>query len=179
MYHLERLLFGIILLSSFGSAFADEYVPKPDIFDQLINVLVPTMIIFLFDMKEEKERTKKIEERMEKIEKRISTKASEEIEVIEENSKRISIGEKKSIGMKVKIRRAFDDFLFLLSLFILPSIVFYKNHEQFATPLWIPILFGATAVFVFTIFIVNYTLHENELLVYSRLFSNLYFPHSN
>ncbi|CAB5355240.1 unnamed protein product [Rhizophagus irregularis] len=54
MRHLKRLLFGIILLSSFDSAFADEYDPSQDIFDQLINVIAPLLIIFLFDTEEVK-----------------------------------------------------------------------------------------------------------------------------
>ena len=65
----------------------------------------------------------------------------------------------------VKIKRAFDDFLFLLSLFVLPSIVFHKNHEIFATPLWISILSGAAAVVIFIVIIINYTychMKDNE-----------------
>jgi hypothetical protein len=55
LLHLKRLLFGIILLSSFGSAFADEYDPRQDVFDQIINVLVPMLIILLFDMRDNEE----------------------------------------------------------------------------------------------------------------------------
>lgn len=52
MHHLKRILFGIILQSS-GSAFANEYVPKQDDFDQLINALVPILlIIFCLNQKE-------------------------------------------------------------------------------------------------------------------------------
>ena len=62
MHHSKRLFFGIILLSSFGSAFADEYDPKQDVFDQVINALVPTLIVFLFDTKE-REKVKEPKER--------------------------------------------------------------------------------------------------------------------
>ncbi|PKY47277.1 hypothetical protein RhiirA4_421269 [Rhizophagus irregularis] len=58
MRHLKRLLFGIILLSSFDSAFADEYEPSQDIFDQLINVIAPLLIIFLFDTKPPEDKKK-------------------------------------------------------------------------------------------------------------------------
>ncbi|GES98047.1 hypothetical protein GLOIN_2v1471985 [Rhizophagus clarus] len=53
MCNLKRLLFGIILLSSFGSAFADEYDPKSDVFEQIINALVPILIVLLFRGSEE------------------------------------------------------------------------------------------------------------------------------
>ncbi|CAB4404310.1 unnamed protein product [Rhizophagus irregularis] len=53
----------------------------------------------------------------------------------------------------VKIRRAFDDFLFLLSLFILPSIVFHENNE---IPPWISIFSWVTAGVVFITIIINY-----------------------
>lgn len=52
MLHLKSLLFGIILLSCLGSAFADEYDPKQDVFDQVIYALVPTLIVYLFKSEE-------------------------------------------------------------------------------------------------------------------------------
>ncbi|RIA90620.1 hypothetical protein C1645_737756 [Glomus cerebriforme] len=139
-YH---LLFGIIFLSSFGSALADEYNPKPDVFDQIINALVPTLIVFLFDTKESEEG-----------------KRSEESG--DEEKSEVSRKKKKSIITIVRIRRMFDDFLFLLSLFVLPSIVFYKNRKENETPLWIPILFGVTSFFVFIILISNYILNDKK-----------------
>lgn len=59
MHHLKRFLFGIILLPSPGSAFADECVPKQDDFDQLINALVPILIIFCLNQKERNFRKRK------------------------------------------------------------------------------------------------------------------------
>ncbi|CAG8688239.1 5919_t:CDS:2, partial [Acaulospora morrowiae] len=47
----------------FDSAFADEYDSKQDVFDQIINTLVPTLIIFLFDNEEiKKDKEDKVED---------------------------------------------------------------------------------------------------------------------
>ncbi|GBB92168.1 hypothetical protein RclHR1_19770001 [Rhizophagus clarus] len=155
MGHLKHLLFGIILSSSFGSAFADEYDPRPDVFDQLINALVPTLIVFLFSTKEFKEKDLKEEEDLER-----DSLDIEKQEII--RFKNSIIGKIRRVfikirrGLPVKIRRSFDDFLFLLSLFVLPSIVFHKNHERLATPLWISGLTGVIAGIVFIMIIINY-----------------------
>jgi hypothetical protein len=220
MRHLKRLLFGIILLSSFGSAFADEYDPKLDVFDQIINTLVPLIIIFLFKESEKEDlndSTKIHEEQvnanqqmrheidtmkaqireMERIlafmkgdsyvekqdddvEKRHDdvknqddgvenqdgdVEKQEEITLrkstfdkfrrVFDKTRRVFIKIRRGLSF-VKIRRAFDDFLFLFSLFVLPSIMFHKDHERFATPLWILIFSGTTAGVVFILIIINY-----------------------
>ncbi|CAB5217521.1 hypothetical protein RhiirA5_409866 [Rhizophagus irregularis] len=68
MRHLQHLLFGIILLSSFGSAFADDYDPRQDVFDQVINALVPTLIVFLnFKEADEKKLLSSINEESEDV----------------------------------------------------------------------------------------------------------------
>ncbi|PKC62135.1 hypothetical protein RhiirA1_522824 [Rhizophagus irregularis] len=155
MLHLKRLLFGIILLSSFGSAFAEEYDPNKDVFDQIINVLVPTLIVFLFDTKGKSEKKEKLED-----------SNSEELE-----KKQISVFIKiRQEISPVKIRRAFDDFLFLLSLFVLPCIVFYKNHKEFAIPIWIPMLFGAMTGFVFFVLIDYYIISYSDSVIIDRRF---------
>ncbi|CAB4433617.1 unnamed protein product [Rhizophagus irregularis] len=136
MRNLKNLLFGIILLSSFGSVFADEYDPKQDVFDQVINTLVPLLIVILF--KESEEHLKKSDENSDDVK---ATRSKTTLD---------------KIRIPVEIRRAFDDFLFLLSLFVLPSIVFHKNHEKFETPLWISIFSGVTAGFVFISIIIIY-----------------------
>ncbi|GES87535.1 hypothetical protein GLOIN_2v1471985 [Rhizophagus clarus] len=68
MCQLKRFLFGIILLSSFGSTAAVECVPKPDnecyepeqdVFDQLINVLIPILIIIFFEDENSEHLTEK------------------------------------------------------------------------------------------------------------------------
>ncbi|RGB40850.1 hypothetical protein C1646_686868 [Rhizophagus diaphanus] len=59
MRHLKRLLLGIILLSSFSLAFADEYDPRQDVFDQVINALVPILIVFFIWHEREKTETLK------------------------------------------------------------------------------------------------------------------------
>ncbi|PKB98478.1 hypothetical protein RhiirA5_431316 [Rhizophagus irregularis] len=184
MRHLKRLLFGIILLSSFDSAFADEYDPSQDIFDQLINVIAPLLIIFLFDTEEVKkppEDKKKPEDNRES-----EARNSENLDVetaerpkstLKSSSKRASednrAEEKENIGgtpinsrgdlgekteerpkptLKQSPKRVFDDFLYILSSFVLPTIVFYINHEEFATPIWIPILSVAiTGVIIISI----------------------------
>ncbi|RGB31905.1 hypothetical protein C1646_670552 [Rhizophagus diaphanus] len=153
MLHLKRLLFGIILLSSFGSAFAEEYDPNKDVFDQIINMLVPTLIVFLIDTKEKSEDSRGID-----------LGNSEELGK-EQISVFIIIRQEIS---QVKIRRAFDDFLFLLSLFILPCIVFYKNHKEFAIPIWIPMLFGAMAGFVFFVLINYYIISYSDSVIIDR-----------
>ncbi|CAB4383303.1 unnamed protein product [Rhizophagus irregularis] len=184
MRHLKRLLFGIILLSSFDSAFADEYDPSQDIFDQLINVIAPLLIIFLFDTEE----VKKLPEDKKKPEDNRESEArnSENLDVetaerpkstLKSSSKRASednrAEEKENIGgtpinsrgdlgekteerpkstLKQSPKRVFDDFLYILSSFVLPTIVFYINHEEFATPIWIPILSVAiTGVIIISI----------------------------
>ncbi|GES95694.1 hypothetical protein GLOIN_2v1815713 [Rhizophagus clarus] len=165
MYHLKYLLFGIVLYSSFGSAFADEYDPRQDIFDQIINTLVPTLIVFLFDSIESEKN-----EESEPGSKEVSRGSGENANPRNSNisdmngmkSRNPEKSRKKAPRIFDKIRRVFDDFLFLLSLFVLPSIVFHKNHKKFATPLWISILLGVTAGFVFIIFIINYILSSNK-----------------
>jgi hypothetical protein len=157
MRHLQHLLFGIILLSSFGLAFADDYDPRQDVFDQVINALVPTLIVFL-NFKETDEKKLINAEESEDVRKQ------GDVEIQQNGAKKR--GWKKQLKSKfnkirkellpVKIKRAFDDFLFLLSLFVLPSIVFHKNHEKFATPLWISILSGVAAAIVFIMIIINY-----------------------
>jgi hypothetical protein len=150
MHHLKHHLFGIILLSSFRSAFADEYDPKPDIFDQTMNTLVPLLIVFLFKGSEEKQNDPVNQGRITQRERKIFDRIRQKISF-------------------VKIRRIFDDFLFLLTLFILPCIVFHKSHERFATPIWISILSGTTAGIVFITIIFNYCFHKKDLFII-RLF---------
>ncbi|PKK63308.1 hypothetical protein RhiirC2_717070 [Rhizophagus irregularis] len=178
MRHLQHLLFGIILLSSFGSAFADDYDPRQDVFDQVINALVPTLIVFLnFKEADEKKLLSSINEESEDVIKQedveIQQNGAEEsedvrkqgdVEIQQNGAKKR--GWKKQLKSKfnkirkklppVKIKRAFDDFLFLLSLFVLPSVVFHKNHEKFATPLWISILSGVATAIVFIMIMINY-----------------------
>jgi hypothetical protein len=234
MRHLKRLLFGIILFSSFGSAFADEYDPIPDIFDQIVNVIVPLLIVFLFDTKEddkkksednrESEEKEKIgvtpvnsrnleetaerskstskpssirafedhresdekekigvtpinsrnlkdpneetAERSKSTSKPSSIRASENNRELDEkekirvtpiNSRNLKdsdeeTAERSKSTLKLSLKRAFDDFIYILSLFVLPLIIFYINHEKFASPLWIPIFSGAaTGVIVISI----------------------------
>ncbi|CAB4415839.1 unnamed protein product [Rhizophagus irregularis] len=213
MRHLQHLLFGIILLSSFGSAFADDYDPRQDVFDQVINALVPTLIVFL-NFKETDEKKLINEEESEDVIKQgdveIQQNGAEESEdVIKQGDVEIQQngaeesedvrkqgdveiqqngakkrGWKQQLKSKfnkirkelppVKIKRAFDDFLFLLSLFVLPSIVFHKNHEKFATPLWISILSGVAAAIVFIMIIINYIgwhIDNNILEVVNFVFS--------
>ncbi|PKY52046.1 hypothetical protein RhiirA4_469429 [Rhizophagus irregularis] len=162
MRHLQHLLFGIILLSSFGSAFADDYDPRQDVFDQVINALVPTLIVFL-NFKETDEKKLINEEESEDVIKQgdveIQQNGAEESEdVIKQGDVEIQQngaeesedvrkqgdveiqqngakkrGWKQQLKSKfnkirkelppVKIKRAFDDFLFLLSLFVLPSLL--------------------------------------------------------
>ncbi|GBB83402.1 hypothetical protein RclHR1_10120002 [Rhizophagus clarus] len=196
MHHLKNILFGIILLSSFGSAFADEYDPNQDVFDQIINALVPTLIVFLFDTKEPEDKKKqednKESEEQEKLNViRINLRNSKDLDEEEtENSDKTTshkssifeIVKRVSVKIKgispIKIRRVFDDFLFLLSLFVLPTTVFFKNHQRFAIPFWIPVLFCITTVFVFIILITNqilfHLLHrKNNLVFYVFVFSAL------
>lgn len=134
------LLFGFILLSFFGSAFAAEYDPRQDVFDQVMNVLVPTLIVYLF----------KSEEKDLNVSNSNSANVKNERDVEEQVDKVNQ--ESIPLHKNIKIRRAFDDFLFLLSLFVLPSIVFHKNHAA----LWISILFGVTAGVVLIMIIYNY-----------------------
>ncbi|POG75967.1 hypothetical protein GLOIN_2v1769581 [Rhizophagus irregularis DAOM 181602=DAOM 197198] len=190
MRHLKRLLFGIILLSSFDSAFADEYDPSQDIFDQLINVIAPLLIIFLFDTEEVK---KPPEDKKKPVDNRESeARNSENLDVetaerpkstLKSSSKRASednrAEEKENIGgtpinsrgdlgekteerpkstLKQSPKRVFDDFLYILSSFVLPTIVFYINHEEFATPIWIPIL----SVAITGVIIISITISLNE-----------------
>ncbi|GBC07039.1 hypothetical protein RclHR1_00720048 [Rhizophagus clarus] len=154
MRHLKRLLFGIILSSSFSSACAGESdssqscqngdyclsQAKQDVFDQIVNTLVPTLIVLLFDTREP---------------------GGKKTEDNEELSKFDNI-------TPVKIKRAFDDLLCLISLFVLPSIVFFKDHKQFATPLWISILSCILTGFAFIIFITTHILFrmKNRVLAF-------------
>jgi hypothetical protein len=127
MRYLKRFLFGIILLSSFGSAFAG-YDSTQDVFDQVIYVLVPTLIVYLFKSEEK------------------------DLNVSNSNSANEEGQEDITLYKSIKIRRAFDDFLFLLSLFVLPIIVFHINQPI----LWISILLGVTAGVVFIMITYNY-----------------------
>uniref|UniRef100_U9SKN5 Uncharacterized protein n=1 Tax=Rhizophagus irregularis (strain DAOM 181602 / DAOM 197198 / MUCL 43194) TaxID=747089 RepID=U9SKN5_RHIID len=109
MLHLKCLLFGIILLSSFGSAFAEDYDPKQDVFDLIISTLVPTLIIFLYDTKETKDEKKSEANR----------ESESELEANNKSRQKLPILNKIRQGLShVKIKRAFDDFLFLLSFCI-------------------------------------------------------------
>ncbi|CAB5192773.1 hypothetical protein RhiirA5_481695 [Rhizophagus irregularis] len=156
MLHLKCLLFGIILLSSFGSAFAEDYDPKQDVFDLIISTLVPTLIIFLYDTKETKDEKKSEANR----------ESESELEANNKSRQKLPILNKIRQGLShVKIKRAFDDFLFLLSLFVLPCIVLYKHHKEFAIPIWIPILFGVTAGFVFFIIISHYIISYSDIVL--------------
>ncbi|GBC09876.1 hypothetical protein RclHR1_09190002 [Rhizophagus clarus] len=165
MRHLKLLLLGIILLSSFSSAFADDGYDfsqaKQDVFDQIISVLVPLIIVFLFKESEEdfKKKKKDLEKRIECLEKRMKA-LEEKFPEIREDTETNDQGENVNILVQVfnklksnKIRRTFDDFLFLLSLFVLPTIVFHKHHE---TPLWISIVSGVIACVTFIMIIINY-----------------------
>ncbi|PKK69321.1 hypothetical protein RhiirC2_712753 [Rhizophagus irregularis] len=156
MLHLKCLLFGIILLSSFGSAFAEDYDPKQDVFDLIISTLVPTLIIFLYDTKETKDEKKSEANR----------ESESELEANNKSRQKLPILNKIRQGLShVKIKRAFDDFLFLLSLFVLPCIVLYTHHKEFAIPIWIPILFGVTAGFVFFTIISHYIISYSDIVL--------------
>ncbi|CAG8801571.1 5096_t:CDS:1, partial [Dentiscutata erythropus] len=62
----------------------------------------------------------------------------------------------KSIIRKIKRKHVLDDFIFLLSLFALPSVVFYKNRDKFPIPLWISIFLGMVSILVFVLMMLNY-----------------------
>ncbi|GBC00551.1 hypothetical protein RclHR1_00390005 [Rhizophagus clarus] len=166
MRHLKHTLFGIILLSSFGSAFADDYDPRQDVFDQVINTLVPTLIVFLnFKEADEKKLISEDEKIQDVVLQNGTEKRGRETQ-LESKFNKI----KKELP-PVKIKRAFDDFLFLLSLFVLPSIVFHKNHER---PLWISTFSGVTAGIVFIMIVINYIswhIDNEDLKLYNFLFS--------
>ncbi|CAB5390116.1 unnamed protein product [Rhizophagus irregularis] len=114
--------------------FADEYDPRQDVFDQVINALVPILIVFLFGTKgsEDKEEPERSTEANS-----INSKGSDE----EKAELKLTVKQTfKIVTSKLTFKGVFEDLLYLSSLYILPSIVFYKNHEKFAIPLWIPIL---------------------------------------
>ncbi|CAB5351909.1 unnamed protein product [Rhizophagus irregularis] len=116
MRHLQHLLFGIILLSSFGSAFADDYDPRQDVFDQVINALVPTLIVFLnFKEADEKKLLSSINEESEDVIKQedveIQQNGAEESEdVRKQGDVEIQQNGAKKRGWKKQLKNSLHDY---------------------------------------------------------------------
>jgi hypothetical protein len=115
----KSYLLTVLIFLSFGSAFAissdssdddANYEPDKDVFDQIINTLVPTLMVTLFD-----------------------------------SSNPDYTGDKSTKLTWFRCKQIFDDFLLLLSLFVLPTIVFHKNNVSD----WNTILFGGTSGLMF------------------------------
>ncbi|CAG8733004.1 28055_t:CDS:1, partial [Dentiscutata erythropus] len=145
--------------------FAEEgYDSTQDVFDSVISTLVPTLIVYMFD--KDVIGIRKLKEANSSDSKTKAEAGYSDSETKAEEGSSDLETKDENIIRKIKRKHVLDDFIFLLSLFVLPSVVFYKNKDKFPIPLWISIFLGMVSILVFVLMMLNYFVKLNNLRGY-------------
>src|SRR5438105_12958268 len=107
--HCNPFYSAIFLFLFFVLVYADDYDPKPDVFDQLINTLVPMVIIALLEINPESHI-------------KSESDANPESDIKPEL---VIMASKSDNSYWLKCKHVFDDILLLLSIYILLTILFF------------------------------------------------------